>query len=270
MSPDSLQDGELWARLEAFSLDDADAAFRFTARLASENGWSRGHARRVAEEYKRFLYLCARAGHPCTPSDAVDQAWHLHLCYTRSYWEDLCGRVLGQPLHHGPTRGGTAERTKFRDAYAATLRSYRQHFGIEPPPDLWPPVGARFAAGTKFRRVDLSRHLVLPRAGVSAAAGIAFLWAVLPDPPGTASRADLFGFMLVAGVILAATLIIRKSSSRNPRRRDDGGTSGGCGTTSGCGASGRNSLGDDSSDAGDNGGGGDSGCGGGGCGGGGD
>ena len=77
---------ELWQRLEQFQLDEAQVAFPFTARLARENGWSRALAQRVALEYKRFAFLCVAAGHPCTPSEQVDQAWHLHLIYTRSYW----------------------------------------------------------------------------------------------------------------------------------------------------------------------------------------
>ncbi|MEK6230809.1 MAG: hypothetical protein N2A42_03075 [Luteolibacter sp.] len=33
-------------------------------------------------EYKRFVALAMLAGHPVTPSEEVDQAWHLHLVYT--------------------------------------------------------------------------------------------------------------------------------------------------------------------------------------------
>jgi hypothetical protein len=103
----------LYERLAAFEFDKADAAFPFSARLARDNGWSREYAAAVLEEYRRFLFLAVAAGHPVTPSDQVDQAWHLHLLYTRSYWDDLCGDVLQRPLHHGPTRGGTAESEKF-------------------------------------------------------------------------------------------------------------------------------------------------------------
>ena len=78
---------------------------------------------RAIEEYKRFVFLAMAAGHPVTPLDEVDQVWHLHLCYTRSYWEDLCGEVLRAPLHHGPTRGGAAERARFDDQYRRTLAS---------------------------------------------------------------------------------------------------------------------------------------------------
>lgn len=133
----------LWARLEGFELDAPDAAFDFSARLARENGWSRAHTARVVAEYKRFLALATCAGHPVTPSVAVDQAWHLHLLYTRSYWDDLCGTVLGRPLHHEPTMGGPEESARYQAQYERTLTSYRRLFGAEPPADIWPTATQR-------------------------------------------------------------------------------------------------------------------------------
>ena len=40
----------------------------------------------------------AFVGRHIGPSDEVDQAWHLHLVYTRSYWGEFCPNVLGKPL----------------------------------------------------------------------------------------------------------------------------------------------------------------------------
>ena len=153
----------LWQRLEAFSPHDESAAFPFVHRLARENGWSRPYAFRVLEEYKRFLYLMLRAGHPVTPSDEVDQAWHLHLLYTRSYWEDLCRDIAGRPLHHGPTRGGEAEGAKFHDWYERTKDSYERLFGEPPPGDIWPSSEKRFGDVQSFERVNRARHWVLPK-----------------------------------------------------------------------------------------------------------
>jgi len=143
-------------------LDDPEAKLPFSRRLARENGWSRYFACRVIEEYKRFCYLALVAGHPVTPSEDVDQAWHLHLLYTRSYWGDYCVEVLGQPLHHGPTRGGSEEQTKFRDWYTATLESYECVFFSSPPPDIWPPAEVRFAPSA-FRRVDTVSSWIVPK-----------------------------------------------------------------------------------------------------------
>ena len=154
---------DLWARLEAFDLDATGATLPFSQRLARDNGWSPAFARRVVFEYKRFLFLAATCSHPVTPSDEVDQAWHLHLVYTRSYWDELCGKLLGFPLHHGPTKGGALEGHKFQDWYARTLASYQAAFGTLPPADVWPPAAQRFGDAPFFRRVNLRRHWLLPK-----------------------------------------------------------------------------------------------------------
>jgi uncharacterized protein (TIGR04222 family) len=152
----------LWDQLEALDLD-AGAAFSFSKRLARDNGWAEPYARRVVLEYKKFVFLAATCGHPVTPSDEVDQAWHLHLVYTRSYWDEMCGEVLGFPLHHGPTKGGAAEGHKFRDWYGRTLQAYVAAFGALPPADIWPPAAVRFGEAAHFRRVNLRRQWLLPR-----------------------------------------------------------------------------------------------------------
>lgn len=117
----------------------------------------------MIREYKRFCYLAVTAGHEVTPSDAVDQAWHLHLAYTRDYWERFCPEVLGMPLHHGPTKGGAEERDRFFDQYAATLKSYEDAFGQPPPEDIWPDAARRFLTDPKARRVNPRDVIILPR-----------------------------------------------------------------------------------------------------------
>lgn len=151
-----------WERLESFQLNDNNAVFDFSARLAKENGWSRAFTARVIQEYKRFLLLAMHAGHPVSPSEAVDHAWHLHLVYTRSYWQHLCGEVLGRPLHHEPTAGGVDEGTKFHAQYERTLESYVRLFGAEPPADIWPCAEEAFKPKLN-RWVDVSRHWTLPK-----------------------------------------------------------------------------------------------------------
>ena len=110
----SIENDSLWLAIASFPIggesadwDEGDLAggLSFSQRLARENGWSLADARRRIDEYRRFLYLAARAGHCVTPSDSIDQVWHQHLVYTENYWVDLCGEVLPAPLHHGPTRG---------------------------------------------------------------------------------------------------------------------------------------------------------------------
>ena len=81
-----LRDPSLWNRLQACHPDDVEADFPFSARLARDNGWSKSFAGRVVVEYLRFAYLSRLGEGIVTPSDEVDQAWHLHLTYTRHYW----------------------------------------------------------------------------------------------------------------------------------------------------------------------------------------
>lgn len=151
-----------WEKLESFQLNDNKAVFDYSARLAKENGWSRAFTARVIQEYKRFLLLAVHAGHPVSPSEPVDQAWHLHLVYTRSYWQRLCGEVLGRPLHHEPTAGGVDEGAKFHRQYERTLDSYRRLFGTPPPADIWPCADEAFKPKLN-RWVDVSRHWTLPK-----------------------------------------------------------------------------------------------------------
>lgn len=143
----------IWVALSRYTIGPDDAALPFAARLARENGWTRDHAARVIEEYKRFCFLAATAGHEVTPSDAVDQVWHLHLTYSRDYWELFCPNVLGRPLHHGPTAGGTEERQRYFEQYAQTLKRYEQVFGESAPADLWPPAAQRLIEDPRARRV---------------------------------------------------------------------------------------------------------------------
>ncbi len=154
---------DLWQRLAAYEVGPQAATLSFPARLARENRWDHRHAERVILEYKRFCYLACTAGHEVTPSDAVDQVWHLHLTYSRDYWEDFCPNILGAPLHHGPTAGGQVESERYYDQYASTLASYENAFGESPPPDIWPDAARRFGKDPKAFRVNPADVMVLER-----------------------------------------------------------------------------------------------------------
>jgi len=154
---------ELLDELHALQIDEAGAELSFAQRLAKENGWSQEFADRVIAEYKRFLFLAATCEHVVCPSEQVDQAWHLHLTYTRSYWDDLCRRVLGRPLHHSPTKGGRAELAKFVDLYNLTLDSYVAAFGQAPPDDIWSPTKQRFGDDAKHVTLNTARYWIIPK-----------------------------------------------------------------------------------------------------------
>lgn len=168
-------DSALWHRIAAHEIGPADASFTFAARLARENRWSLPHAELVIGEYKRFWYLAVTAGHEVTPPDAVDQAWHLHLTYSRDYWLTFCPKVLGTDLHHGPTKGGPAERGRFYHQYAATLAAYEAAFGVAPPPVIWPSAPQRLVVDPNGVRVNYSGGIVLQRRVALALGLLAFV-----------------------------------------------------------------------------------------------
>ncbi|RYG25449.1 TIGR04222 domain-containing membrane protein [bacterium] len=128
----------LWHRIRDFQIDAPDASFPFSSRLARENGWTPAYARRVIDEYRKFTFLSIAAGHGVTPSKPVDEAWHLHLLYTRNYWEEFCPHALGRPLHHNPSGGTAEDESKYEGWYEQTLSSYERLFGGPPPGDIWP------------------------------------------------------------------------------------------------------------------------------------
>src|SRR5580765_1527665 len=162
---------ELWKRIEGFQMDSSEAALPFSARLARENNWSTAYAQRVIAEYKRFTFLAVAAGHPVSPSEDVDQAWHMHLTYSESYWKVFCPEILGKPFHHQPTRGGANEKHKFEDWYSRTLQSYVKFFGASPPRDIWPTPEAHRKEKHLFIRVDLERNWIIPKPHFSMSHG---------------------------------------------------------------------------------------------------
>jgi len=232
-------DPDLWERLSKLQLDSPGAAFPFSRRLARDNGWSRAFALRAIEEYKRFAYLATVAGREVTPSDEVDQVWHLHLTYTRHYWGPFT-EVLGAPLHHGPTSGGPSEDARFEDNYEATQRLYRAEFGMDPPTDIWPPAAKRFGDASHFRRLNMKNHWRIPKpslAGALAAAGplaalTLFATGALADkggdgPPGmdwivTATTADWPSWLKTGAMTLGLMLVARFMILRATRERKGG------------------------------------------------
>lgn len=139
-----MQNNDLWARLEAHAFDDPGAAAPFSVKLAAEEGWTPDYTRRVIEEYRKFLYLTQITDGEATPSEVVDRAWHMHLTFTRDYWDGLCGEVLRRGLHHDPC-SGPEEMPRYADQYRATLRLYEREFDALPPSDIWPLLPVRNA-----------------------------------------------------------------------------------------------------------------------------
>lgn len=161
--PGSTASHPVWQMLRSYEIGPPEAALSFSARLARENGWSAAMAERVIAEYRRFVFLAVTGDAPATPSDAVDQAWHLHLTYSRDYWERFCPDILGRPLHHGPTAGGGEEHRRYYRQYADTLARYEAAFGAPPPSDIWPSAARRLIDDPRARRVHPRDAFIVPR-----------------------------------------------------------------------------------------------------------
>jgi hypothetical protein len=253
------QQADLLERIQAFSLDQAGVRLAFSHRLAKDNGWPLAYAQRVIAEYKKFAFLAVIAGHPVTPSDQVDQAWHLHLTYTRSYWDEFCGQVLQMPLHHEPTQGGRTENQKFDSWYSKTLESYQHFFGEAPPADIWPAPEVRFGRDLHFIRINSRSNWVVPKLAITrgaAASAIMLLSLGLTgcyiDTHGDGGELSGLGSPLILALSLAAggglvSMLIGfmkniKNPAQYPPDYGDGG-SGGCssshgGDSGGCGVGG--------------------------------
>ena len=133
----------------------------FYSRLCFENSWSAEFTKRVVDEYFKFMVLTQYAEKEVTPSDEVDQVWHLHILHSQEYFEIFCPNFVGRAVHHGPTKGGTEQNQKFLEQYNQTLKKYSEIFGGTPPKDIWPPAEDRF--GITFQRVNMKHFQIIPR-----------------------------------------------------------------------------------------------------------
>ncbi len=196
--PDQARD--LWGRLQGHVFDLPDSALPFSKRLARDNGWDHAFAAAVLEEYRRFCFLAVVAEHPVTPSDQVDQAWHLHLLYSRDYWQVYCPDVLRRDLHHGPTRGGAEQGATFLEQYSQTRHSYRIWFGHHPPVQIWPPAEQRFGRDTRWVRVNLDDWELVERRASNRPKVRSMLDALLRRPLGKSILAYLVGVLLASSL----------------------------------------------------------------------
>lgn len=91
-------------------------------RLVLIEGWSLRHAQEIISKYRNFIYLKAKYGqdYDLPPSRDVDQAWHSHILYTRTY-HDFCEKTLGYYLHHHPLHGRDEKTTR-----AALRKSFEE------------------------------------------------------------------------------------------------------------------------------------------------
>lgn len=138
----------------------ADRAFMSRVRIALAVGDA--EASDAVLEYLRFAYLAWTSTDGATPSQAVDEVWHAHLLFTRSYYA-FCRGTRGEHLHHEPGDGGS-DHERYRTAYLRTLDRYGSEFGAAderwwprpPAPAPKPEASARPAGGRPLEALAFS------------------------------------------------------------------------------------------------------------------
>jgi len=262
----------VWDKLSTYQFDVPQSVLNFSKRLQRENGWDEIYTQRVLEEYLRFMFLTRFAGHAVTPSDQVDQAWHLHLLYSDEYFNNFCPNYLGEVVHHGPTRGGTKENSKYRNWYSKTMFTYKQIFGESPPSDIWPGSSERFQDAAAFRRVNMAEMVQLKRRRLDIMVTalivlVAYTITVLSFDYSDGSAPPII-FTLVLYSVLGILGLLGYRAYRHRKGYTHGGCGAGGGGCGGCGFRGETNTGGVFDGLGDGGGSSDGGSGcGGGCGG---
>lgn len=220
-----LKDESLWNRIQGFSLDAPDADFPFSKKLAKEENWSLDFTRKAIEEYKKFVYLCCILPNGASPSRIVDKVWHMHLIYTQNYWEEFCPDILKRPLHHHPSKGGTAENEKHLSWFEDTLESYRKVFQKEAPDEIWKELKKKGRIKSWLKRMAVFSPAFILLLLYSCTEGTGFM--------GLLVTAVVFAIIFILGAVASisgdqeATDLHKKDKHSN-----DGG--GSCGGSSGC------------------------------------
>ena len=214
---------DLWDKISNFRLDDPDASFTFSARLARENGWTKEYTNSVIEEYLKFIFLCCVSKSSVTPSDPVDQVWHLHLTYTKSYWIDFCKNTLQREIHHNPTKGGKSERKKFNNNYTELHTIYKEMFGNNLPQDIWQDNKTRFTK-INFRRVSMDNYWVVKKPSLFTLKLIQVSFIGLAVGVSIQAAGNNLGIIVVILFLIALFRAIKKGGDGN------GNGSSGCST----------------------------------------
>lgn len=150
-----------------------DRKFSFIDRLCQENNWSKHFAQECIDEYIKFLYLIIHSQQELTPSDEVDQVWHLHLQYSRSY-QKMCEEI-GFFIHHEPTKGGRSQKNKFDIQYEKTKKIYEEILGTKPPVHIWDSAESRFKIKPQSVRVNRYYNWIINKSSLIQILGASIL-----------------------------------------------------------------------------------------------
>lgn len=205
---------ELWDKISNFRLDDPDASFTFSARLARENGWTKEYTNSVIEEYRKFIFLCCVSKSSVTPSDPVDQVWHLHLTYTKSYWIDFCKNTLQREIHHNPTKGGKSERKKFNNNYTELHTIYKEMFETNLPQGIWQDNKTRFTK-INFRRVSMDNYWLIKKPPLLTLKAIQLSFIGLAVGISIQASGNNLGIIVVILFLIALFRAIKKGGDGN-------------------------------------------------------
>lgn len=216
----------LWQKIQAFQLDDPEAALPFSRKLAQKQGWDYDYTLGAIAAYRKFIYLCCISPHGASPSAVIDEVWHLHLLYTQNYWEELCEKTLERKLHHHPSKGGPAQKAKHLYWQDDTLQLYRDTFQEEPPSRYWvddysPPSPDKKHSPIRSLLQKLALMLLLlPVMLLSGCKGASFL-----------------GFLLVPFLLFVIGAAQRQGADTPGGKKKDQSDSGGGSSCSSCGSS---------------------------------
>jgi len=206
----------LWKKIESFQLDEPNANFPFSKKLAKENNWSQSFTNRAIEEYKKFIYLCCISPTGASPSEVVDKVWHLHLTYTISYWDEFCSKTLERPLHHHPSKGGNDEHRKHDQWYFETLQLYEAIFKLKPPSNIWPSPISILKKNFPYPFSNSSFSKLIPFIAVYAVPFFIVLLLYDHIDPFSLPGPDFLVFFLFLSIAIIANLIILNNSRQQP------------------------------------------------------
>ena len=213
----------LWQRLARHPIGGAQQAL-LLRKLVTEQGWSEDFCQQAVEAYRRFVYLACVSATPVSPSQVVDAVWHLHLTFSRDYWQVFCPQVLGRPLHHEPSDDTQAAR--LRAQYLATLALYQAEFDCPPPPAVWGQAG----------NIDRPQERTMARHRLPwLAAGGALLSGGAALAAGDGENGGHDGLIAVSAFAIVIYVLYRvfRPERRGKRNNKDSGS--GCGSN--CGSS---------------------------------
>ena len=119
---------ELWQKIEEYKLPFGEDYLEYKMK------WQRAYCNLALSEYRRFAFLALISDSEITPSEPIDEVWHLHILHTQDYAR--FGTACQRFLHHWP--GMPTNRPQWNKQYERTRELYRQVFGYEAPQAFWP------------------------------------------------------------------------------------------------------------------------------------